>query len=108
MTEGLAIELAKRKMEELSVGENYLLRLRHFQIAPVSKLELKASNELFILLDPDSMIKVFSKAGVYNVQDNKINEMQYLHRGHITVINQGRRAFLHVKFLQVIPKLKTV
>lgn len=107
MTEGLAIELAKRKMEELSVGENYLLRFRHFQIAPVSKLELKASNELFILIDPDSMIKVFSKAGVYNVQDNKINEMQYIHRGNITVINQGKKEFMQVMFLQVIPKLKS-
>jgi hypothetical protein len=106
MTEGLAIELAKRKMEELGNGENYLVRLRHFQIAPVSKVELKADNELFILIAPDEQVKVFSKAGVYNILDNKINEMQYLHRGNICIINQSTKTFIQVKFLQVIPKIK--
>ena len=105
MTEGLAIELAKRKMEELGVGENYLLRLRHFQIGSLSKLELDGENHLYILVDPDNLTKVYSKAGVYNVLDEKLNEMTYLHRGKITVNNQGG-GYLQVKFLQVIPKNK--
>jgi len=106
MTEGLAIELAKQKMLELGVGENYLIRFRHFQIAPLSQVKLKGFNELLILVRPDYNVKVYSKAGIYNEQDNGINEMQYVHRGVTVIFNQKKDAYLQVKVLQVIPKLK--
>lgn len=102
MTEGLAIEIAKQKMAELE-QENYLFRLRHFQLAPLTQFELKAFNELLILIQPDDQLKVYSKTGIYNKQDKGINEMQYLHTGVTTLYNQSPE-YLHIKLLQVIPK----
>jgi len=107
MTEGLAIEIAKQKMMEIGVGENYLIRFRHFQIQPLSKVELKGHNEFLILIQPDRYIKVYSKAGIYNELDNGINEMQYVHRGVTVLFNQQTRGTLQVKVLQVIPTLKS-
>ncbi len=106
MTEGLAIELAKQKMLEMGVGENYLIRFRHFQLAPLSQIKIQGFNELLILVRPDDNVKVYSKAGIYNEQDNGINEMQYVHRGLTVIFNQRKDKFLQVKILQVIPKLK--
>ncbi|MBL4862834.1 MAG: hypothetical protein JKY09_07455 [Crocinitomicaceae bacterium] len=108
MTEGLAIEIAKQKMMELGVGENYLIRFRHIQLAPLSKLELKGHNELLILIHPDPYLKVYSKAGIYNQKDDGINEMQYMHRGLTVIFNQGTEYYLQVKVLQVIPRLKKI
>ncbi|MGV6861005.1 MAG: hypothetical protein ACWA41_04490 [Putridiphycobacter sp.] len=105
MTEGMALELAKQTMCELGVGENYLIRFRHFQIPPSSKIEVKAQNELLILIKPYRFLKVYSKAGIYNELDVRINEMQYIHRGITTIINQMNKGYLQVKLLQVIPKL---
>jgi len=107
MTEGMALELAKQTMKELGVGENYLIRFRHFQIPPSSKIELKSQNELLIIIKPFKYLKVYSKAGIYNELDNRINEMQYIHRGVTTLINQMKEGYLQAKLLQVIPKLKT-
>lgn len=108
MTEGLAIEIAKQMMQEQGVNDQYIYRYRHFQLAPLGKLELKGHNELLILIRPDEQVKAYSKAGIYNVLDTRINEMQYLHRGVVTIINQSRDRYLQVKLLQVIPKLNTV
>jgi hypothetical protein len=106
MTEGTAIELAKQKMKE-SGEENYILRFRHFQLPPISKVELNAYNELLILIRPEPYVKMYSKTGIYNSQDTKINEMQYLHQGATIIINQDYKNHLQVKVLQVIPKNTT-
>lgn len=106
MTEGTAIEIAKKMMLELGIGDDYIFRYRHFQIAPQKEVKIKGYNELYILLHPEADLKAYSKAGIYNIQDKGINEMQYVHRGYITLINQGKGAYLQVKVLQVIPKLK--
>ena len=106
MTEGLAIELARQQMMELGNGEDYIIRLRHFQIPPSSKIQLTGHNELLILIRPEHEVKMYSKSGIYNELDNRINEMQYLHRGLTVIINQKSEGYLQVKVLQVIPKLK--
>lgn len=107
MTEGLAIEIAKQMMQEQGVGDQYIFRFHHYQIAPLRKLEIKGHNELIILIRPDQQLKAYSKAGIYNLLDTRINEMQYLHRGIVTLINQSKEMQLQVKLLQVIPKLNT-
>ncbi len=108
MTEGLAIEIAKQMMQEQGVNDQYIYRYRHFQLAPLKELELKGHNELILLIRPDQQVLAFSKAGIYNVQDSSINEMQYIHRGVVTIVNQSKEQFIQVKILQVIPKLNTV
>jgi len=108
MTEGLAIEIAGQMMQEQGIGDQYIFRYRHFQLSPLGKVEMKGHNELIILIRPDDLLEAYSKAGIYNVQDERINEMQYLHRGVVTMINQSDKQHLQVKVLQVIPKLNTL
>lgn len=106
MTEGLAIEIAKQMMKEQGIGDQYIIRFRHFLIPTSGTLEIKAHNELFILLRPEYLFSVSSMAGTYNLADIRINEMQYLHRGLITIVNKSKGTPVFVKMLQVIPKLK--
>lgn len=106
MTEGLAIEIAKQKMLEFGIYENYLLRYRHFKVRTSEEITIKADNDLMLLITPDENIRVMSKSGIYNIQDNNLNEMQYVHSGTLKVKNQSSTLTIQVKFLQVIPKLK--
>jgi hypothetical protein len=105
MTEGTAIEFARRKMHELGVGDNYTLRYRKIQIPPIRKVELEAFNELIIVIKPSYHLKVYSKAGILNLRDKKINEHQYLHRGKTWLINQSGKYHINATILQVIPTL---
>lgn len=105
MTEGTAIDLAKKRMQKLGITD-YLIRYRHLQIAPLKSIELEGENNFYYLIQPGSYTKVQSKAGVYDLRDNAINEMQYIHRGRITVSNLYQKRYLQVKFIQVIPAHK--
>lgn len=107
MTEGLAIEVACAKMQELSVGKDYLIRYRHFQILPAKQMVVNEKNDIMILLTPDSDTRVQSRTGIYDIKDLGIVEMQYLHSGEITIENLNVKSPIQVKFLQVIPTLKT-
>lgn len=102
MNEGTAIELARRKMKEMGVGKKYILRYRHFRLSPSEKITIRGENHLFILIDPPYRIKVKSKAGIYNMVDQGINELQHIHRGLIVVENPISRT-LDTRFIQVIP-----
>ncbi|MBI1836442.1 MAG: hypothetical protein HYR91_04165 [Flavobacteriia bacterium] len=106
MTDGLAIEIAKKKMLELEVGENYLLRFRHLVLIPDESRIVKAPNDILILLLPDENIRVVSKTGAFDLTDKGISEMQYVYSGTITIQNLNQKLPVHVKLLQVIPKIK--
>lgn len=105
MTEGTAIEFAKLKMRELGVGDNYILRYRHIRLDPSEKIKVKGENHMYLLIDPEDLIKVSSKAGIYDVQDTAINELQHVHRGLIEVENLDL-VRVSARFLQVIPLIK--
>jgi hypothetical protein len=107
MNTGLAIELAEQLIEELGHHNGYLMRFRHFQIPPQSKIELNGQNEVLILIEPSFATKMYSKSGMFNQLDKGIKEMQYIHRGITTIINQSKDSFLQVKVLQIIPKLSS-
>ena len=102
MNEGTAIEIAESKMRELGVGEDYILRYRHLRLDPKEKRKLRGENHLYILISPEHEIKVASKAGIYDLSDTGINEIQYIHRGLILVENLVKMR-VDVRFIQVIP-----
>lgn len=105
MNEGTAIDLAEKRMAQTGITD-FLIRYRHLQIAPLATVEIEGDNQFFFLIQPNSYIKVTSKAGVFNIQNNAINEMQYEHRGKIKVTNLYGNRYLHAKFIQVIPITK--
>lgn len=103
MTEGLAVEIARLKMRELAIGDNYLLRFRHFVLAPSAKQKVKGEGHLFLLLTPESSdLKVTSKTGAYNLSGT-FTELQYVHSGTVELENGSVANAIHVKLLQVIP-----
>ncbi len=103
MTEGLAIEIAENMMRERGIKcEDYLLRFRHLILNGNETRGISANGELYFLLSPVSMVRVFSRSGVYDTTV-LLNEAQYVHSGEITVTNLDK-GLVHVKFLQVIPK----
>ena len=104
MTEGLAIEIAEKMMRERGIGsDDYILRFRHLILGIGETRPVSAKSDLFILLSPVSLIRVFSRSGVYDTTVF-LNEAQYVHTGNFTVTNLEIKAVVHVKFLQVIPK----
>lgn len=102
MTEGTAIEIARCKMHELGVGNNYIIRYRHLRLDPNEKRTLKAENHIYFLLHSPDFLKVESKAGIYNMLDVAVNEQQHVHTGIIKIENQSA-VIEDAKFIQVIP-----
>ncbi|MEZ4921874.1 MAG: hypothetical protein R2780_01770 [Crocinitomicaceae bacterium] len=103
MREGTAIEIAKSKMKELGVGKKYILRYRHFVLDSLEKKQIRSENHLFILIGENEEVKIESKAGIFDMTDEGINEQQHVHRGLIKLENFDKR-IQHIRFIQVIPK----
>lgn len=106
MTEGLAIEIAKQKMLEWGVGENHLLRFKHVKIDAQKQKQFTCFNELLILIEPNEDLYAYSNRGVYDENDEGLNELQYIHSGIVKLKNQKRNKAIHIKLLQVIPNQK--
>ena len=106
MNEGTAIDFAQKRMKEMGV-DTYMIRYRHLQIAPLATISLDGQNHLYYLIQPNQYIRVKSKAGIFDVQDNAVNEMQHVHRGKMTIKNLYQNRYLQVMFIQVIPSNKT-
>lgn len=103
MTEALAIEIARSKIRELDVKE-FVLRYRHIRLDSDQRRTLSADNEFYIIVARMPLLIVKSKAGVYDLQDESLRELQHVHTGKITLINTVAQS-MEVKFLQVIPKV---
>lgn len=102
MEEGTAIAVAKGKMKEIGIGDEYILRYRHFRLDAEETRTVKADNQYFILINSESQVKVKSKRGLYDMEDDGINELSHLHSGKIEITNQTNLR-TDAKFLQVIP-----
>ncbi|MBI3239598.1 MAG: hypothetical protein HYZ43_12295 [Flavobacteriia bacterium] len=102
MTEALALEVLKSKIQELDSKRSYYIRYRHFQLSAGKIKLLKAPNQLFALVNADAELRCFSNLGIYDLKDATISEMQYLHSGLITIQNLSLKATIQVKFIQAI------
>jgi len=106
MTEGLAREIAEEKMRNAGLKrKHYLLRFRHLRMGGNTSRTLKAANDLFFLIDVPKGITVKSKAGIYDLVDTGITEMQHVHRGSTSLKNTTGNS-MDLTLLQVIPKIK--
>lgn len=102
MNIAFALDFIPRRMRELGYGDNYIIRWRHFQLEPYQSLKIDGDNEYYLLINPDENVKVRSKAGVFDLTDEAINEQQYEHRGKIQ-IKSILKATQLILFIQVIP-----
>lgn len=103
MTTNFALEYIPRRMQEIGVNNNYLLKFRHLVIQPNDIVIVDAYNEYFLLVQAGNDLNVKSEFGVYDLFDTGINEQQYEHQGKITITNTSK-ILKHIKFIQVIPR----
>lgn len=101
MTLGVAIDLLERRMKELCKEETYVLRLRHFVVAPKATLKIEADNQYFLFADTSEHLRIESTFGLYDLQADNVNELQYEHFGKIKVTNRSDQR-QPAKFIQGI------
>ena len=102
MTSDLALEYISRRMREMGYGKDYLIRFRHVLLKVNETRELTAYNQIFLLIDPMATIRIESDVGLFDVNEDHANEMQYEHRGRIKIINLSLSP-TNARFLQAIP-----
>lgn len=107
MTINLAIEYIPRRMQELGYGDKYILRFRHFVLTDNQLINVRAfGGEFYLLVEESSAIKIESESGVYDLAEQKSNELMYEHHGEISIFNKNR-SVTFAKMIQVIPMHKT-
>lgn len=106
MTTDLALEYIRGRASELCYGKEYAIRLRHFVLQPHESRMIDGHNQFFILVEPYCSIRVESATAIFDLSEDKVNELEYEHRGNITLLNQSM--FInHARFIQIIPKICT-
>lgn len=105
MTSDLALDYIKRRMEEMGYGTKYLIRFRHILLKVSEVREITAYNQIFLLIDPMHTIRIESDVGLFDVNEDHANEMQYEHRGRIRITNLSLSP-TNARFLQAIPTNK--
>lgn len=100
-----ALDYIPRRMRELGFGENYLTRYRQIFIKDKTSLVIDADNQLWMFIEPDSVVTINSPRGVYDMNDTTINQQQHEHSGKITVSNDSGRD-TYILFIQAIPTNK--
>ena len=111
MTTAFALEYIRCRMEEIGITE-YRLQWRHLVLGPTEIRNISAGNDLYIIIndipniriDPIE-VRVESEFGIWDMRDGvATNELQYEHRGEITLINVDEaKEDQHIAFIQVIP-----
>lgn len=103
MTTNLALEYISKRVCELGYGSNYTIRLRHLVLQPAEERKISIHNQLFVLIEPYCDMRIESDGGIFDLSEDMANELQYEHRGDITITNHS--IFINpVRFIQVIPK----
>jgi hypothetical protein len=105
MTVEFALDNIRRRMKELGYGDSYITRWKHIQLEGSASQNIDSYNEYHFLINPSVNVSVRSKLGVFDLGDTKINQMQYEHRGKITIANKTSDSQM-VLFIQVIPNHK--
>jgi hypothetical protein len=102
MTAELALEYISKRVCELGYGNDYTIRVRHFVLKPKESRKINSHDQFFVLLEPYCELRIESANALFDMSENQINELQYEHRGEITLTNQS--IFItHARFIQVVP-----
>lgn len=101
MTGELALEYIRRRMTEMG-HKDYLLRFRHLLLKVNETREIIGYNQIFMLIEPASDVRIESDVGLFDINEDHANEMQYEHRGKIKTTNLSLSP-INVRFLQAIP-----
>lgn len=102
MTSDLALDYIRRRMDEMGYGSKYLLRFRHLLLRVNETRKITGYNQIFMLIEPTQAIRIESDVGLFDINEDHANELQYEHRGRIKIINLSLSP-TNARFLQAIP-----
>jgi hypothetical protein len=103
MTSILALSYIRKKMKDIGLGNRYQIKYRHINIPANDAIVIDASNHYYIILNNPIKISVVSDYGIYDADDEQLNEYQYEHTGPMKIINKS--AFVQsIRMIQVIPR----
>ncbi|GAA0893618.1 hypothetical protein GCM10009122_32970 [Fulvivirga kasyanovii] len=102
MTEELAIRYIPQRVQERGF-QIYRLVFQDLNLEPQQEIRLAAFNELWILLEAESGIRISSDFGEYDYNNPKLSENIHEHADRIEILNQSSVP-RKVKFIQVILK----
>lgn len=106
MVKELISEYIRSRMEKLNYGTDYYIDFRHIVLQPGQHKDIEAYNELYVLVEPVDNVNVKSDFGMFDLSFDRIDELQYVHQGFISIHNYAP-TLSHVQFVQVIPILKS-
>ena len=99
----MTIEFALEYIRQTLCVGDYSLSFRHLVLQPSEEREIKAHNEVILLIEPTKDVRMESDNGIYDLTETLTNELQYEHSGDIRITNYS--IFInHVRFIQAIPK----
>jgi len=111
MTTAFALQYIPQRMAEIGICE-YRLQWRHLVLGPTEIRTFSAGNDLYFIIndipniriDPIE-VRVESEFGIWDMRTGiPTNELQYEHRGEITLTNVDEdKEDQHIAFIQVIP-----
>ncbi|HVI45234.1 MAG TPA: hypothetical protein VM802_10200 [Chitinophaga sp.] len=102
MNQIIATEYIRQRMQELGYGDNYRLRLRHFVLPAAATVRIDIAEQLLVLLECVAFTRINSDSGYFDLATEQANELQYEHRGTVTMQNLSAVP-AHLQFLQAIP-----
>jgi hypothetical protein len=106
MVKELISEYIRSRMEKLNYGTDYYIDFRHIVLQPGQHKDIEAYNELYVLVEPVDNINIKSDFGLFDLSFDRIDELQYVHQGFISIHNYSI-TLNHVQFVQVTPILKS-
>jgi len=91
---------------------DFTLRYRAFKFRADGGIDIQTGNDLFILADADSFVKIQSDNGLYERENALITEDQVEHYGQISITANSNELppdkLLKVAFWQLIPLQRKV
>lgn len=105
MVKELISEYIRSRMEKLNYGTDYYIDFHHFVLQAGEHKDIEAYNELYVLVEPVDNINVKSDFGMFDLSFDRIDELQYVHQGFISIHNYSS-TLNHIQFVQVTPILK--
>lgn len=102
MNPAIITDHINRRMPELGYGKFYT-RMRHFVLAAGEVRETGGGSDWYFLAEPVAMAAINSDNGIFDLSATSVNELQYEHRGTITITNYSA-APNHIRMIQAIPE----
>ena len=90
MVKELISEYIRSRMEKLNYGIEYYIEFRHLVLQPGEHRDIESYNDLYVLVEPVENVNIKSDFGMFDLSFDRIDELQYVHQGFISIHNYSK------------------